>query len=81
MSDAILLHGRHRAYLRAIHDGRAEMSYSCEPDLYVDGLACCDQTTAHELAEAHLIQPVHAAKAGERVPATLTSEGTAALSR
>lgn len=79
MSDVILLQGRHRAYLRAIHDGRAEMSYSREPDLYVDGLACCDQMTAHQLAEAHLIRPLHEAKPGQRVPATLTSEGTAAL--
>lgn len=73
----IALHGRHRAYLRAVLDGRAEMTCSCEPDLYVDGLACCDQIAAHQLADAHLITPARPGTPDQRVPAALTPEGNA----
>ncbi|GAA4828318.1 hypothetical protein GCM10025787_03350 [Saccharopolyspora rosea] len=73
------LFSRHRAYLRAVAEGRAEMTCSCEPDLYVDGLACCDQHTAHALAEQHLITHAHAGRPGQRVPAALTEDGAAAL--
>lgn len=79
MSETIALYGRHRAYLRAVQAGRAEMTCSCEPDLFVDGLGCCDQVTAHQLADADLIQPAIAGKPGQRVPARLTSMGSAAL--
>lgn len=79
MSETIALHGRHRAYLRAVRDGRAEMTCSCEPDLYVDGLGCCDQMTAHQLAEAHLIAPAQPGTPGQRVPAELTTHGKSAL--
>jgi hypothetical protein len=79
MSNVIPLYGRHRAYLRAVHDGRAEMTNSREPDLFVDGLACCDQETARQLADAHLIRPVTTADADARVPAALTREGAEAL--
>lgn len=79
MSKTIALHGRHRAYLRAVQAGRAEMTCSCEPDLYVDGLGCCDQMTAHQLADAHLIQPARIGGTGQRVPAMLTSSGELAL--
>nr|WP_255431429.1 hypothetical protein [Amycolatopsis sp. WAC 01416] len=36
--------------------GRAEITVSLEPDLYVDGLPCSDQNTAHRLANAGLIR-------------------------
>lgn len=80
MPDVIALHGRHRAYLRAVRDGRAEMSCSIHPDLFVDGLECCDQITAHQLTEAHLIRPGLAGGPGQRVPAVLTTAGVEALS-
>src|SRR5690348_16111316 len=46
------------AMLKAVGDGRAELRCSCEPDLRVDGLPCCDQSTAHDLARAGLIRAV-----------------------
>ena len=79
MPETIALYGRHRAYLRAVRDGRVEMTCGICPDLYVDGLVACDQITAHQLTEAHLICPVSAAPLGQRVPATLTAEGSAAM--
>nr|WP_158632699.1 hypothetical protein [Amycolatopsis sp. WAC 01375] len=42
--------------LRAVAQGRAEITVSLEPDLYVDGLPCSDQNTAHRLANAGLIR-------------------------
>jgi hypothetical protein len=75
--NAIPLYGRHRAYLRAVADGRAEMTCSSEPDLYIDGLACCDQHCARQLAEQNLITPACSGKPGQRVPAALTLVGTA----
>lgn len=38
------------AILRAVADGRAELTLSCERNLRIDGLLCCDQETAHDLA-------------------------------
>jgi hypothetical protein len=75
----IELNHRERATLRAIALGHAEMSCSSEPDLFVDGLACCDQSTAHRLAHLGLVAPAHAGRPGELVPATLTEAGVAAL--
>ncbi|GAB3492030.1 hypothetical protein [Amycolatopsis cihanbeyliensis] len=65
--------------LRAVAARRALMSCSCEPDLFVDGVACCDQLTAHELARHGLIRPASPGNAGARVPAELTAAGEAAL--
>lgn len=48
------LNRRALAMLRAVGAGRAELTCSCEPDLRVDGLPCCDQATAHALARAEL---------------------------
>ncbi|MGH3947955.1 MAG: hypothetical protein ACRDSE_02360 [Pseudonocardiaceae bacterium] len=45
-----VLTGRDRAILAAVAAGRVEMSCSCEPDLFVDGLCCCDQVAARNLA-------------------------------
>lgn len=70
---------RARALLRAVAAGRAEMTLSSEPDLFVDGLACCDQHTAHLLAHAGLIRPAHGGAVGDRVPAVITGAGREAL--
>ncbi|MCP2165891.1 hypothetical protein [Goodfellowiella coeruleoviolacea] len=75
----VLLTHRARAMLRAVAEGRGEMSGGCEPDLYVDGLSCCDQVTAHELAHAGLVRPVRPTGIDERTTAELTSAGITAL--
>lgn len=72
--------GRELAMLRAVSDGRAELACSCEPDLFIDGLGCCDQYTAHRLARAGLIRPAIRGAIGQRVRAELTVAGRAVLS-
>ncbi|WP_158893924.1 hypothetical protein [Amycolatopsis anabasis] len=73
------LNHRERATLRAVALGKAEITCSCEPDLFIDGLACCDQTTAHRLAKGGLVVPARAGRPGERVPALISDLGRAAL--
>jgi hypothetical protein len=73
------LSGRALATLRAIGAGRAELTGAREPDLYVDGLLCCDQTVTHDLVHAGLVRPTSVAAPGRRVRAELTDEGRAAL--
>ncbi|GAB3160322.1 hypothetical protein [Amycolatopsis sp. NPDC004378] len=73
------LNHRERATLRAVAGGHAEISCSCEPDLFIDGLSCCDQSTVHRLARLGLIAPARPGKCGDRVPALLTEAGTLAL--
>jgi len=73
--------GRALAMLRAVSDGRGELVCSCEPDLLIDGLGCCDQYTAHHLARAGLIRPAIRGVIGQRVRAELTVAGRAVLSR
>jgi hypothetical protein len=73
------LNHRERATLRAVAGGHAEISCSCEPDLFIDGLSCCDQSTVHRLAREGLIAPAHPGKCGQRVPALLTEAGSHAL--
>lgn len=70
---------RSLAMLRAIGHGRAEISLSCEPDLFVDGLPCCDQFTARQLAHGGLVQPARLGLIGQRVPARLTLAGRSVL--
>lgn len=70
---------RIRALLRAVGDGRAEMTVSSEPDLYIDGIACCDQYTAHAMAHDGLLRLDGAGLAGQRVPAMLTRAGSTTL--
>ncbi|MGH3951578.1 MAG: hypothetical protein ACRDSE_21080 [Pseudonocardiaceae bacterium] len=65
------------AMLRAVGAGRAQLSCSSEPDLFVDGVPCCDQFTAHILARQGLVQPKRPGAVGTRVPATLTPAGHA----
>ncbi|TNC23064.1 hypothetical protein [Amycolatopsis alkalitolerans] len=59
--------------LRAVAERRARMSSSCEPDLFIDGVPCCDQMTAHALAHGGYIRA-----AGDGA-AELTPAGRAAL--
>jgi hypothetical protein len=67
------------AMLKAVGDGRAELRCSCEPDLRVDGLSCCDQNTAHDLARAGLVRAAVAVAPGQWSPAELTDAGHRAL--
>ncbi|HVW43071.1 MAG TPA: hypothetical protein VHC18_17150 [Amycolatopsis sp.] len=60
--------------LRAVAEGRAVMSGSSEPDLFIDGVPCCDQMAAHTLAHRGYLQ-VTADGAG----AELTPAGRAAI--
>lgn len=73
----------HRAIsmLRAVVAGRAQISCSSEPDLFIDEVPCCDQYTAHTLAHAGLIEPTFRGGVGQLVPARLTAAGKAALVR
>ncbi|MFD8501103.1 MULTISPECIES: hypothetical protein [unclassified Amycolatopsis] len=73
------LNNRERATLTAVATGHAEMTCSCVPDLFVDGLACCDQYTAHRLADLGYLAPARDGRRGERVPALLTQAGANAL--
>ncbi|MGH3450512.1 MAG: hypothetical protein ACRDQW_07245 [Haloechinothrix sp.] len=75
----IPLNHRERATLRAVGQGRAEITCSCEPDLFIDGLACCDQFTARRLARYSLVVPLRSGLPGERVPALLTDDARAVL--
>lgn len=61
--------------LRAVAAGRGELSVSSEPDLFVDGLACSDQPTAHALVRAGLIRSARPGGFGVRVPAVLCDPG------
>lgn len=73
------LNCRALAMLRAVSAGRAEMTCSCEPDLYVDGLCVCDQFMAHMLSADGLICPSSLGAIGMRVRAELTPVGMAVL--
>lgn len=74
------LNHRARAMLRAVVAGRAQLSCGREPDLFIDGVPCCDQYTAHTLAHAGLVEHQRPGGFGERVPAVLTASGLAAIS-
>ncbi len=66
---------RDRAILRAVAGGSAELLVGAEPDLFVDGRFCCDQSAARRLAHAGLIVGTARATVGQRVPARLTRAG------
>jgi hypothetical protein len=70
---------REVAMLHAIAAGRAEITGSCEPDLFIDDLACCDQSAAHHLAHTGLVRAIGSVRVGQRVPAELTAPGSAVL--
>jgi len=80
-SRTVELNNRERAALQAIALGTAEITCSCEPDLFIDGLACCDQFTARRLAHLDFVAPAQHGIPGERVRAVLTDSGRAALSQ
>ncbi|MFC7342061.1 hypothetical protein [Saccharopolyspora griseoalba] len=73
------LNHRERAVLTAAEAGRVEMTCSCEPDLYIDGVCFCDQPTGHALVHRGLLRRELDGRPGERAPAALTSAGHLAL--
>jgi hypothetical protein len=75
-----ILSGRDRAILRAVAAGGAELCVGNEPDLFLDGRSCCDQSAAHHLVHAGLIAATTLKLVGERVAAALTPAGRQALS-
>lgn len=81
MPQAVPQSPRTRAMLAAVADGRAEASDSCEPDMFIDGLACCDQTLAHTLTHAGFIRPIGPTTPSGRRALTLTAQGVAALAQ
>ncbi|MFC6089270.1 hypothetical protein Q5530_09480 [Saccharothrix sp. BKS2] len=74
------LSGRARAVLRAVAAGRAQLTGGCEPDLYIDGLPCCDQMVSHDLVRAGLLRGRREVGLYERTEALLTEAGRAAIS-
>ena len=78
-TDPNALSRRAIAMLKAIADGRAELRCSCEPDLRGDGVPCCDQSTAHDLARAGLVRATRLVAPGQWAPAELTEAGHRAL--
>lgn len=75
----IELSHRALAILRATANGRVQVSLSCEPDLFIDGLTFTDQPTARTLVHAGLLRASRPGRIGERVPANLTTDGYTAL--
>jgi hypothetical protein len=61
--------------LRAVAAGRAELTCSRVPDLFVDGMSCANQDTAYELVRDGLIRPARPGIVGQRVRAELTVSG------
>jgi hypothetical protein len=80
MTTTSTLSGRDRAILRAVAAGGAELALGAEPDLFLDGLCCCDQSAAHQLVRAGLIAAATLGLVGQRVAAALTDAGRLALS-
>lgn len=74
-----VLNRRELSVLRATRNGRVHLTLSCEPELFIDGLPLCDQSTAHSLMRAGLLRPLRPGSVGERVPAVLTPGGASAI--
>ncbi len=74
-ADRETLHPGQLAILRAVASGRAEITCSCEPDLYVDGVPCCNQWVVHALVRAGHVRAAHPGRLGQRVAAVLTASG------
>ncbi|MFD9738777.1 hypothetical protein [Umezawaea sp. NPDC059074] len=70
---------RDLALLRAVAAGRVHITTNREPDLFVDGVACCDQIGAGSLVRAGFLEPSAPAVPGTRVPARLTALGARVL--
>ena len=79
MTTTTTLSGRDRAILRAVAAGGAELQLSTEPDLFLDGRSCCDQSAAHHLVRAGYIAAATLGLVGQRVAAALTPAGHDAL--
>ena len=75
MTTTSTLSGRDRAILRAVAAGGAQLQLGAEPDLFLDGRSCCDQTAAHYLVHAGLIAAATLGLVGQRVAAALTPAG------
>ena len=75
MTTTSTLSGRDRAILRAVAAGGAELQLGAEPDLFLDGRCCCDQTAAHQLVRAGFIAAATLGLVGQRVAAALTPAG------
>ena len=75
----VALSCRDRAILRAVAKGGAELLTGAEPDLFLDGRCCSDQSAAHRLARAGLIATAGPGAPGSRVAARLTAVGYDAL--
>lgn len=69
---------RHKSLLRAIAQGRAQLSGGSHPSLRVDGL-WCDQTAASELARDGLMRPSRPGSVAALEPAVLTTAGARVL--
>jgi hypothetical protein len=74
---------RHLAMLRAVASGRAELTCSRIPDLYVDGRCCTDHAASALLIAAGLIDRASDCAPGSpatgRVPARVTPAGATLL--
>jgi hypothetical protein len=79
MTSTSTLSGRDRAILRAVAAGGAELQLGAEPDLFLDGRSCCDQSAAHHLVRAGLIAAATLGLVGQRVAAALTAAGQQSL--
>ena len=79
MTTTTPLSGRDRAILRAVAAGGAELQLGTEPDLFLDGRCCCDQSAAHHLVSVGYIAAAALGLIGQRVAAALTPAGRAAL--
>lgn len=79
MTTPSTLSGRDRAILRAVAAGGAELSSGVEPDLFLDGRSCCDQSAVHHLVRSGLIAATALGRHGQRVAAALTAAGRQAL--
>ncbi len=79
MTTTSTLSGRDRAILRAVAAGGAELALGAEPDLFLDGRFCCDQSAVHRLVRAGLIAGAALGLVGQRVAAGLTATGRQAL--
>ena len=70
---------RYIAILGAVAAGRCELSGGRAPDVFVDGLCCCDHSAAGLLIGLGLICPAPPALGCHRVRARITELGLATL--
>ena len=73
------LSARHLAMLRAVAAGRAELTCSRCPDLFVDGRCCTDHAASALLVALGLVAAAGSGCPGARVPACVTASGRVVL--